>query len=224
MTRLFVDSANVARIAEYTSYGIVSGVTTNPVLLRKECTLTNQDPLEIVREICSIVPRKTPVSMQIVSDDYDSRMREIATIRELHENCVVKLPPDKLTLKILSENSDLRNRVNVTGVFTPALLYLFSLSSPAYISCILDKNEDWGQGNSFNLGGSLATSKSGSTKTIGASIRSPLSMTNALCMGFDILTIPISTLDCLFTDVRSTSVIQEMVRGWSTIMNKPVAI
>ena len=49
--RFFIDTANVEEIREASSWGIISGVTTNPSLIAKE----GRDFKEVVREITEIV-------------------------------------------------------------------------------------------------------------------------------------------------------------------------
>jgi transaldolase len=49
--KFFVDTADVAAIAELHDLGMVDGVTTNPSLILK----SGRDILEVTKEICAIV-------------------------------------------------------------------------------------------------------------------------------------------------------------------------
>lgn len=49
--RLFIDTANLDEIKEAASWGVVSGVTTNPSLIAKE----GRDLKEVITEITSLV-------------------------------------------------------------------------------------------------------------------------------------------------------------------------
>ena len=37
MVKFFLDSANLEEIEEVVSWGVISGITTNPTLIAKEC-------------------------------------------------------------------------------------------------------------------------------------------------------------------------------------------
>ena len=50
--KFFIDTADVAEIRELAATGLVDGITTNPSLVAK----TGRDVLEVVAEICEIVP------------------------------------------------------------------------------------------------------------------------------------------------------------------------
>jgi transaldolase len=68
--KIFLDTANIDEIREAHSWGILDGVTTNPSLVAKE----GKDFLDVVRQICAIVPG--PVSAEVVSTTADEMIRE----------------------------------------------------------------------------------------------------------------------------------------------------
>jgi transaldolase len=53
--KFFVDTADVAAIAELNDLGMVDGVTTNPSLILK----SGRDILEVTKEICDIVAARS---------------------------------------------------------------------------------------------------------------------------------------------------------------------
>ena len=68
--KFFIDTADVAEIADLASSGLVDGVTTNPSLIAK----SGRNFLEVVREICEIVPG--PVSAEVTAVDVDGMLAE----------------------------------------------------------------------------------------------------------------------------------------------------
>ena len=216
---LFLDTADISEIQRFKELGLISGVTTNPVLLRAECIKTDTKPLDLIAKICNLCA-DLPVSAQVVSSTYEARIAEVDSILGIATNAIAKLPADPLTMEMLSKNPQILDRVNITAVFNVATLYLFSLFSPKYISCIFDKNEDWGVDHSFESG-CISNYNVGMSKLIGASIRNALSLSNHLSLGFDILTVPPSTLKSSLSDVRSQHVIQSMNEGWESILYFP---
>ncbi|MEN8919521.1 MAG: transaldolase family protein, partial [Octadecabacter sp.] len=59
--KFFVDTADVAAIAELNDLGMVDGVTTNPSIIAK----SGRDILEVTKEICDLV--EGPVSAEVVA-------------------------------------------------------------------------------------------------------------------------------------------------------------
>ncbi len=84
--KFFVDTADIGDIRELAASGLVDGVTTNPSLIHK----AGRDFLEVVREICAVVPG--PVSAEVVATDHDGMMREAEILRKLADNVAVKVP------------------------------------------------------------------------------------------------------------------------------------
>ena len=80
--KFFIDTADLAEIRDLAATGLVDGVTTNPSLVAK----TGRNFLEVVREICAIVPG--PVSAEVTATDHATMLaegRKLAKIaRERH--------------------------------------------------------------------------------------------------------------------------------------------
>src|SRR5437764_696903 len=85
--KFFVDTADTADIRDLAETGLLDGVTTNPSLIHK----AGRDFLEVVREICAIVPG--PVSAEVVALDHEGMMREAEILRKIADNIAVKVPP-----------------------------------------------------------------------------------------------------------------------------------
>ena len=80
--KLFIDTANVEEIREVASWGVLSGVTTNPSLIAKE----GRDFQEVVQEICTIVDG--PISAEVISTDAPGMVKEAEELAAWHENVV----------------------------------------------------------------------------------------------------------------------------------------
>jgi len=84
--KFFVDTADVAAIAELNDLGMVDGVTTNPTLIMQ----SGRDILEVTREICDIV--SGPVSAEVVALDAETMIAEGRKLAGIAPNIAVKLP------------------------------------------------------------------------------------------------------------------------------------
>jgi transaldolase len=84
--KIFLDSANLEQIKKYHDVGLVDGITTNPTLLSKE----GGDPQHIMGEIVRLV--HGPVSLEVISTEYEGMMDEGRKLSRYGKNVVVKVP------------------------------------------------------------------------------------------------------------------------------------
>ncbi|MCH7476358.1 MAG: fructose-6-phosphate aldolase, partial [Gemmatimonadetes bacterium] len=85
--KIFLDTANLREIEEAASWGILSGVTTNPSLLARE---QGVDFEETILEITRLVDG--PISAETISEDADGMVQEGKTYAAWHPNVIVKVP------------------------------------------------------------------------------------------------------------------------------------
>ena len=84
--KIFMDTANVAEIAEMAALGVVYGVTTNPSLIAK----SGRTQAEVIPEICSLVDG--PVSAEVISTDCEGMVAEARKLMKISDKVVVKIP------------------------------------------------------------------------------------------------------------------------------------
>lgn len=85
---IFLDTANTAIITRWKETGIVNGVTTNPSNLAKE----GNQPLKVVKEICSIIGDEGYVSVEVTESDPHALFKQALHIADIAPNVVVKIP------------------------------------------------------------------------------------------------------------------------------------
>ncbi|MDG2835018.1 transaldolase family protein, partial [Vibrio parahaemolyticus] len=68
--KLFIDTANIDEIKEVNSWGVLSGVTTNPSLIAKEGKVFE----DVVEEITKIVDG--PISAEVISLEAEGMLKE----------------------------------------------------------------------------------------------------------------------------------------------------
>ena len=94
--KIFIDTANVDHIVEAASWGILSGVTTNPSLIAKE----GKNFAEVIKEIASIVDGS--ISAEVLSDDSEGMVKEALELSKIHRNITIKVPMTKEGLKTVA--------------------------------------------------------------------------------------------------------------------------
>src|SRR5512139_3427720 len=136
--KFFVDTADISDIRELAETGLLDGVTTNPSLIHK----AGRDFLEVVKEICSVVPG--PVSAEVVATDHAEMMREAAILRKIADNIAIKVPLTVDGLKTCKELTSDGTMVNVTLCFTANQALLAAKAGATFISPFVGRHDDIG--------------------------------------------------------------------------------
>jgi transaldolase len=137
--KFFIDTADVAEISDLASTGLVDGVTTNPSLIAK----SGRNFLEVVREICEIVPG--PVSAEVTAVHLDGMLAEGRKLANLAPNACVKLPLTWDGLKACRALTDEGTQVNVTLCFQAGQALLAAKAGATFISPFVGRLDDVGQ-------------------------------------------------------------------------------
>lgn len=214
--KFFIDTANFEEIKEAHSWGIISGVTTNPSLVAKE-DISFHDRL---KEITALVPGS--VSAEVIALDAEGMIEEGRKLAALAENITVKLPMTPEGLKACAVFSAEGIKTNVTLVFSANQALLAARAGATYVSPFIGRLDDIGQ-NGVELIETISdifTIHGLDTQIIAASIRHPQHITAAALAGAHIATTPFNVLESLFAHPLTTKGIDQFLKDWETRVNK----
>lgn len=185
--KFFIDTANINEIKEIESWGVLSGVTTNPSLIAKEKDVVFE---EVIKEITSIVDG--PISAEVTSEDSEGMIREGKALHAIHENVVVKIPMTIEGLKAIRALEGEGIPTNCTLIFSVNQALLALRAGASYISPFIGRLDDIGN-DGLDLIKSLAVTidfYGYNSEIIAASIRHPLHVQQAAMAGAHIATVP----------------------------------
>jgi transaldolase len=137
--KIFIDTANIERIKEINSWGILDGVTTNPSLVAKE----GMDLRTCVKQISEIVDG--PISAEAMSMKAEDMVKEGRELAAIHENINVKLPMCIESLKATKKLSEEGIKVNMTLIFSSQQALLAAKAGAAFVSPFVGRLDDIGQ-------------------------------------------------------------------------------
>ena len=190
--KLFLDTAIVSDIKSRLSSGLISGITTNPTLIRH----SGRDPWATYTDIVEL--GVDDLSIEVRGDNSKELIENAAAVNENYGNvATIKLPCTAEGLKACKHLSNIGIRVNMTLVFSPSQAILCSIAGATYISPFIGRMDD----NSLcGLGLISDISKifqkhAVKTKILAASIRSVQSVGTAFELGAHICTIPPKVFD-----------------------------
>jgi transaldolase len=188
--KFFVDTADVAEIADLAATGLLDGVTTNPSLIAK----SGRNFLEVVKEICGIV--EGPVSAEVVAMDVDGMLREADIVRKLAPNVCVKLPLTLDGLKACRKLTSEGTKVNVTLCFSANQALLAAKAGATFISPFVGRHDDVGF-DGMDLIEDIRLIYDNydfATEILVASVRHPIHILQAAKIGADVVTAPPAVL------------------------------
>lgn len=216
--KFFIDSADPSEIKKFWDLGIVDGVTTNPTLATK----VGRPFKDLVKEILAIVDG--PISLEVLSKDYDGIMREARALSLLHKNVVVKVPMLPDGIRAVKDLSKENIKTNVTLVFSPAQALLAAKAGATYVSPFLGRLDDIGQDSMMLLEEivSLYANYDFPTQVLAASIRSTRQVAEAALIGADVATIPPEILEKLYQHPLTDKGIEKFLADWQKSGFEPV--
>lgn len=209
--KIFIDTANIERIKEVNSWGILDGVTTNPSLVAKE----GMDLKTCVKQIAKIVDG--PISAEAMSLKAEDMVKEGRELAAIHENINVKLPMCIESLKAAKALSDEGIKVNMTLIFSPQQALLAAKAGASFVSPFVGRLDDIGQDGTELLVQimDVLDNYDYGTEVIAASIRHPIHVYAAAAIGCDIATIPYDILKKMVSHPKTDEGIAKFIEDYN---------
>lgn len=211
--RLFLDTADIEEIREINSWGVLSGVTTNPSLVAK----TKSDAERVWKEILAEVDGD--VSLETTETAAGAMYEQGLQLRQMGENAVVKVPmtPDGLKAgKRLVEDGV---RINVTLVFSPAQAILAAEIGAYCVSPFLGRLDDVGSDGMFLLRQitEIFDVQGYDSEVLAASLRHPMHVVEAALAGADIATMPYDVFTKLVKHPLTDKGLDQFLKDWRSL-------
>lgn len=209
--KFFVDTADVAAIAELNELGMVDGVTTNPSIIMK----SGRDILEVTKEICDMVDG--PVSAEVVATEADAMIAEGRKLAEIAENICIKVPLTWDGLKACKVLSGEGKKLNVTLCFSANQALLAAKAGATFISPFIGRLDD------INLDGmeliadirAIYDNYGFETEILAASIRNVNHMKDAALIGADVATAPPAVIKAMANHVLTDKGLDAFMKDWA---------
>jgi transaldolase len=208
--KFFVDTADTAEIRDLAETGLLDGVTTNPSLINK----SGRNFLEVVKEICEIVPG--PVSAEVVALDHTEMMREAEILRKIADNITVKVPLTIDGLKTCKALTSEGTMVNVTLCFTANQALLAAKAGATFISPFVGRHDDIGF-DGMQIISEIRTIYDNyefATEILVASVRHPVHVLQSAMIGADVMTAPPAVIRQLFKHPLTDKGLEGFLADW----------
>lgn len=192
--KIFLDSADPAKIRRFAASGLVDGVTTNPTLMLK----AGVKQKDAIVEICRLIDG--PVSSEGVCEDAEGMVKDGVEFASWAKNVVVKVPMTEEGLKAVRMLAKKSIKTNVTLVFSVNQALLAAKAGAAFVSPFVGRLDDIGEDGMQIIKEIMLVYRNYGFKTevIVASVRSEKHVVQAAEAGAHIATIPPEILEKMF--------------------------
>lgn len=207
----FLDTANLDELREAASWGVISGVTTNPSLVAKEGDVDFGTHVKAVTEIVD-----GPVSVEVLSTGTGGMIEEARSLAGISPNIVVKIPMTPAGMGAARVISSEGIPVNVTLVFSPPQALLAAAAGASYVSPFVGRLDDIGEDGVGVVADivSIFRMQDIKTKVLAASIRHPAHVTQCALAGADVATVPFKVLKQLFHHPLTDNGLERFLSDW----------
>jgi len=197
--KLFLDSAIIKDIDKRLDAGVISGVTTNPTLIKK----SGREPDDVYADLIQ------DLGVQDVSIEVDGKYADKLIENGIQygklwiDQATIKLPCTPEGIKACKMLNFMGIRTNMTLVFSVSQAILCALAGATYVSPFVGRLDDNGH-DGINLIREIASvycHNRTDTKILAASIRDAATVGKAFQAGAHICTIPPKVYDDMFKHV-----------------------
>jgi transaldolase len=209
--RFFVDSANIDEIKAAFDLGIVSGVTTNPVLIRRENTFEIRKRVEEIRAVCD-----GEIFTQVLGRSCDEMVAQGKRIWAWDKNITVKIPLNAAGIKAVSILTREGVRTCATIVYTPAQALAAAVAGASYVALFVNRSHEMGYDGFALVRQVVALCRAGNFKTqvLAASVGSPMDVVRVAAEGADVATAPGGTWLGMTKSGAADATLESFLKDW----------
>ena len=214
--KLFLDTADVKSVKERVATGFISGVTTNPTLIRK----AGRNPQHVYQELIDL--GINDISMEVVGDSEEELFENaMGHVKTYGEKSTIKLPCSVDGLKVCKRLSTVGVRTNVTLIFSVSQAILAALAGATYISPFIGRMDDNSLDGIKLVNDIVHIFKRQfiNTMVLAASLRDVQSVGVAFGVGADVCTIPPKVFDDMYNHVLTDNGIAQFNKDHAETSN-----
>ncbi len=211
---IFLDSSDPKEIKDITAWGVLSGITTNPLIIAKEAG--NVDLEKRIKEIIEV--SQGDVSVELTTETEGAMLEEAAKYHAWNPKRVcIKVPFSEIGLRVLHQLVQKGVHTNVTCLMSFNQAYLASLAGATYVSLFSGRVRDMGYDVKpvIQETRNILDREKLASKIIVGSVRHMMDVNEALQCGAHILTVPPAILRKMLWNPRTDETIREFNTAWA---------
>jgi transaldolase len=210
---IFIDSSDPKEIKDLFAWGVLSGVTTNPLIISKE--RPGADLAEVVREVLAV--SWGDVSVELTTETEKEMLEESLQYHAWDpQRITIKVPMSETGLRVLHQLAKKGIKTNVTCLMAMNQAYLAALAGATYVSIFSGRVRDMG----YDVKPVIAATRNVldrenlPSKIIVGSMRHMMDVNEALEAGAHVPTITPPILRKMVWNPRTIQTIDEFNTAW----------
>ena len=211
---IFLDSSDPKEIKDISAWGILSGITTNPLIIAKEGG--NVDLETRIKEVIEV--SKGDVSVELTTETEKAMLDEAAKYHTWNPDRIcIKVPFSEIGLRVLHQLATRGVHTNVTCLMSYNQAYLAALAGATYVSLFSGRIRDMGYDVDpvIQETRNILDREKLDSKIIVGSIRHMMDVNEALQNGAHIVTVPPAILRKMLWNPRTDETIREFNTAWA---------
>lgn len=210
---LFLDSSNPKEVEALWKWGVLSGVTTNPLIISRE--MPGADLEGTIRDLLRV--SSGPVSVELTEAGEEAMLAESQRYHEWNPRRIcIKVPMSEIGLRVVQRLRGHTLSSNATCLMSAQQALLAALAGAAYVSLFWGRIADMGHDPAAEIDKTrqLLDRAGSNARIIAGSIRSVGDVAGALLAGAHVVTVPPAILRKMVHHPRTEETIQEFASAW----------
>ncbi|MBF0216698.1 MAG: transaldolase [Candidatus Omnitrophica bacterium] len=209
---MFIDTVDVNEVEEISGWGVVSGCTTNPLIVANNASIGGK--LDLKKRVMSIVDAlKKPVSVELLSEKAGEMVEEARKYHSWNREYInIKVPFSADGLKVINVLERKENiRTNATCIMSFNQALLAALAGATYVSIFAGRIRDMGYDPAPVISDTaeFISSRGLSSSIIVGSVRHIMDVNDAFKAGAHIVTVTPDILRKMLRNPRTEETIKE---------------
>jgi len=219
-----LDTANLEEIKAWNEQMVISGVTSNPSIIKKEGKIDFFAHMKAIRQI---IGKDKSLHVQVVARDYEGMLKDAQAIfANIDEEVFVKVPVSKTGLRVIKELKAQGRNVTATAIYSKFQAYLAIEAQADYIAPYFNRMENLNidpREAIFEMAEEIARTNS-STKILAASFKNVGQVNAALENGAQAATMGVDILESALDMPSIEKAVEDFSSDWESVFGVGVTL
>jgi len=214
---LLFDTANIEEIKKYVQYYPITGITSNPSILKTEGKI---DFFAHLREIRSIIGMEKSLHVQVLAPTSDKILEEAdAILRNVDDKAYIKVPTTEEGLKAMMQLKANGARVTATAIYTKIQGFAAIMAGADFIApyCNRMENLDVDFEDTIAAFRQMIDENKSSCKILAASFKNIAQVNKAFLAGAQTATVQPVMLHSCFEMAAVKKAVEEFRSDWEEV-------
>ena len=215
-----LDTANIEEIKKYIEIYPITGVTSNPSILKTEGKI---DLFSHMQKIRSIIGSERTLHIQVIAKDHAGMMLDAEKIlKHVDKDVYIKVPTTEEGLKVMKELKKDNINVTATAIYNRIQGFMAIACGVDYIAPYFNRMENLDEDSTSIIADfrQIIDRNNAVTKILAASFKNVAQVNNALIAGAHSMTLQPATLHAGFGSYMVEKAVDDFYNDWKNVQGK----